>query len=1239
MIDVKRFSGVMNHDDLPENVLAPQHIDAMNLRFYGGQNGLTAENIRGNYSINNNDLPSGKNQCIGTFFDSVNQIIIWFNWNENGNHGIYKLDIQSESVSTIFLCGTDSLTDILNFNPNYPIHSCSIVYRTSGDGDLIYWTDGYNRPKYLNIATVSSLAPFNAEMLYAAKISPNTPPLVSYTSDAALGINNVDNKIFRFAYRYVFENLEKSTISPTSEVPIPLTGFSPTVNNAISIGLFIGYPDLTKGDIKDVEILGQECIGSNVYSDYFLIESINKNEFPVGNFLTYNFINDSAYPFIALNETDLRFSYLPDKANTLEVLNGNVIIYGGITDGYDQFSKSDIDVLIYSNLYSGLGFPSLASKLLDNKNFNLIIGSDSGIVANGKTVTINFKYTNGIIYTISYTYTFSGNQSITTAATNLALSLNGNFSSLGISSEVSATASGNIILITTSNNAGVFYDLNNTSDAGSNLSILKSIPWDSRYRWGLMYFDEFGKTNGVVSYVDSDITKSFDYKSMEYVQQKIPFMMASINHAPPSWAKTFKWVRTQNKSFNQYIQLVTNELQSDTGHFYFCIENLYYLKEQSAAFIPGYEFTEGDRLKVIGSFNNSTGVITPFANQVDYEILGIEQRNMSTPSATPGAFVKVEKPVSPPAYAGNYFFIQLYTPSLQNGEKTELFYEFGKAFDIYTLGGVRYHRGNQTDQTASLPATFLFSDGGSYYHSRQFYLNVGDTNTIGALAYPYQIMSPSLSDFYNSTVNSDSRGWPIDPNAKEEYNSALVRWGGKYQSGTNVNQLNIFQAEDFDEVDRGKGDIRRFKARDRILRVFQDRGTGQYGVYARYIQNNQGQSELVTTNDIITTNNIQYYLGNYGISKYPTNLVSSTTDDYFADVVTGRCVRLGRDGLSDLGLLYKGQYYLSNLVTVYNNSLERNDGYRSKVMGFFDFFENQYHCVLEGGHSAGALCEFYNINQGANYIFAVGGVGGGAINAGDVVNVTLSDTLGNTELFSYTVQSSDDTESIQLALIALINASVNFTATYQSDPLIQYSWANCQSVSGNIVGNIEIEYNSNILTADAQNFSFNESRNGFCSFYSYHPEWSLGANNMVYTWLNGILYKHDNITDYCKFYGVQEDAYLTIVFNPNIHTKKSWNSLMEIANTIWHVPFMQTNTYSYGTTKQQSSLNESEFTLLEANPSAAIKRDANSTGGKLNGGYMKGNYLVAKFQKTNANNLVNLSEVSVRYIDSPLTVR
>ena len=45
MIEAKRFSGVLNTDDKPENVVGPQHIDAKNVRFYGGPNGMALENI------------------------------------------------------------------------------------------------------------------------------------------------------------------------------------------------------------------------------------------------------------------------------------------------------------------------------------------------------------------------------------------------------------------------------------------------------------------------------------------------------------------------------------------------------------------------------------------------------------------------------------------------------------------------------------------------------------------------------------------------------------------------------------------------------------------------------------------------------------------------------------------------------------------------------------------------------------------------------------------------------------------------------------------------------------------------------------------------------------------------------------------------------------------------------------------------------------------------------------------
>ena len=103
--------------------------------------------------------------------------------------------------------------------------------------------------------------------------------------------------------------------------------------------------------------------------------------------------------------------------------------------------------------------------------------------------------------------------------------------------------------------------------------------------------------------------------------------------------------------------------------------------------------------------------------------------------------------------------------------------------------------------------------------------------------------------------------------------------------------------------------------------------------------------------------------------------------------------------------------------------------------------------------------------------------------------------------------------------------------------------------------------------------------------------------------------------------------------------KKSWNSINEVASGIWEVPSMYTNSYSYGTQVQQSNIVDAEFTLLEGNPSSAIKRDANSPGGKINGNFMKGNYLIAKFEKLNANNLITLSEVSVRFTESPLNVK
>jgi hypothetical protein len=1021
---IKRFSGILNTDDSPYDVLRPQHIHAKNIRYVGGQNGLTAQNIKGNYLIPNSNLPAGTNECIGVFFDDVNQQIIFFNYNSNGNHGIYSLSIQTESITQVFRCGVNSATDILNFSLNYPVTSAAIIYRTVGEGDLLYWTDGTNSPKYINLSTVSALSPFTSSMLNTAKDAPLTPPgNVSFQSDVNVNYNAVRNKLFRFAYRWICANGEKTTISPLSDVPLPMVldpneQTDPTVDNYIEFEVYSAETE----DYTGIEVFMQVSDGST-WGDLQRIDILDRTEYniPVSSSYTYKFYNNGGYIFITTDEADLYYSYVPQKANTLETLNGNVIIYGGITEGYPALQRSEVDVTVTATTTTG----------------------------------------------------------------------------------------------------------NGQADA--------TFKWGCDQRFGLVYFDQQGRPiGGVISYVtDSAIdTNDFSVTTLPYASSTppnfygtIPQINATINHTPPAEAVSYQWVRVNLTP--KFLHWVTMDYQTDNNYIYLGIQNLFEFNS-SSGFLPSYEFTEGDMVRIIARYNGN-GDTTVYSLQQTFPVIGLVDRTMTSPAST-GKFLKIPKQTSvTPAYSAN-MFIEIYTPLKRLPDNQQVFYEWGQKYDIYENLGQRYHRGQNQDQTSLQPATFTWTNGDVYAKYRAFYKVLPVTGTT-PFSYLY-LMDANWNDYVPSASNANGRAWVIEENAATVYNGVLVRWGGKFQAGTSINQLNIFRPSDFDEADRGKGDIRRFKARDRILRAFQDRGVGQWGIYARFIQNNQGQSELVTTNEIITTNNINYYSGVYGLCGYPTNLCSTPYADYFTDVVTGRGVRIGNDGITDLGVLYKGQYFFPEWVLPYNREITRTNGSIAKVMAFFDEFDNDFHTILQGG--------------------------------------TLSGT------------------------------------TY----------------------------------AD-RHFSFNEPRNGYVNDeLNYIPEYALSANGVIYAFKNGQMYKHGvSGNNYCNFFGVQYDAEVTLVFNDNIDVRQYWLALAETSNDTWDCPEIYTDVMSYGTQRQQTSLVAQEFRKLEGKPSSAIKRDANSRGGKINGDFMKGSYLVVKLRKQNANTLITLTELEVKSADSPYNLK
>ena len=211
------------------------------------------------------------------------------------------------------------------------------------------------------------------------------------------------------------------------------------------------------------------------------------------------------------------------------------------------------------------------------------------------------------------------------------------------------------------------------------------------------------------------------------------------------------------------------------------------------------------------------------------------------------------------------------------------------------------------------------------------------------------IIESSFSDVYNIITNSNGRPSVVDPNAQEVRNDVLVRWSLPYIQNTNINGSNTFRANNFDEVDRQRGAIQRFKTRDKFLRVFQNRGVGRYGIYSKYISNNANQTELVVTDEIITANNIQYFLGEYGMGEEYCGLASSQNSDYFTYPVTGAQIRLSSDGMTNLSEIYKGQFTLRDLLVPYNQTYLRTDGSKAKILGYYDFLEEQFVTILQGG--------------------------------------------------------------------------------------------------------------------------------------------------------------------------------------------------------------------------------------------------------------------------------------------------
>jgi hypothetical protein len=792
MIINNPFNGKLNLDDAEYRISNGDYLDALNITkdAQGRGQDEVISNIVGN-SLVQYTLPSGTNKVIGFYPDRIRNRAYYFVWNSNNYHSILYYDVENDIVVKVLQSRTDSDNiDILKFNPSYKVLSVNIFYRDD-EGDILYFNDGLNPPKSINVTTSYGTS-WKEEYLLIAKAPPIMPPKVVYENDTNVTVNNLRNALFQFSYRFVYENNEKSVWSSKSIVPLPqqptlqLTESNYFNNSRISVSVSTGDANVVAIEISFRETKNQTT------SDWFLIKSFDKAELSIGNnqIYTYNFYNDSIYNAIDVLETTQLQDYVPQKANAAELANGNVLLYAGITEGYD---KTDMNLLSYS------ANPVLSSYYYDQPGllfFASCNGKDSGSTgtqmkiyvfgtgtnsSNGTISVLNNPSGQYIINGVNDAGSYIGSSYEYSSSTPLSVSaFLGNISTaLSINGWSQVSLVDNVLTMSyptsfTLYSSGVKYK----SATGNPDTTVFANAWNSGYQYAVQYFDEEGRTIGAQTRIDAAFNTP-DNPGIKY-----PQTFLQIKNRPPLEAVYYQVLRSNTTTYNKRLFWICESAYRsplsgvnvgvfNTQEFaYIGIGNIAdYNKEiSSTENVVSYSFTPGDRITFLRRYDasgNEKGI-----KVVDYEILGVENSILTTAGDIVGTFIKIKYPKDDINADFNFngyldlnfmhYEIFLYNLTSAADVSQRFFYEFGKCFGIGNAGTANaYHIGLEQTQSATnptgVPAIVSATTGDFFYRKRQVPFSDANVFDAGDQDVDVPVTSPG---FYRTIKISPK--FPID---------------------------------------------------------------------------------------------------------------------------------------------------------------------------------------------------------------------------------------------------------------------------------------------------------------------------------------------------------------------------------------------------------------------------------------------------------------------------------------------
>jgi hypothetical protein len=351
---VKTFVKGRMNKSLDERLIPDgEYIDAMNVRV--GSTELTdvgaLENTKGNVKISNilyNDGPLAPTAtCIGAFQDGVNDTIYWFIHSPDDEVDM----IVSMNVETGYTVYHVVSTSVLNFSRQHLINGVNKVE------DLLFFTDGYNPPRKINVKrsypSEPALTESDISVIVAPPIEAPSIELIDIGGDE----NYIEDKFLSFAYRYKYVDGEYSAVSQFSEIAFEPGFFNfdfktfensgmKNIFNAVNVTFNSGG-----ANVVGVDLLFKTSV-SNIIN---VVERYDKSTLgiPDNSQYTVQFSSKKILTTLPESEGVRLFDNVPLIAKAQTVMS-NRLFYGNYKDGYDIIDSDgkQIDVEINASLVS-----------------------------------------------------------------------------------------------------------------------------------------------------------------------------------------------------------------------------------------------------------------------------------------------------------------------------------------------------------------------------------------------------------------------------------------------------------------------------------------------------------------------------------------------------------------------------------------------------------------------------------------------------------------------------------------------------------------------------------------------------------------------------------------------------------------------------------------------------------------------------------------------------------------------